>query len=200
MGQTPEEKSYAEVCKEEREALRRACYEAHQDKVKAQKSYAEVCKEEREALRRACSEAHQDKVKARKEKESAHKEREKAREEKERARKERLKGRRKAYNEKHHKERVRASHYKQEYGLSIAEYNLMRAEREGCCKICGRRPKRRLYVDHDHTTGRVRGLLCNRCNHALGLLSDSPISVVNAFQYLLRSAMDQNPRASVNKT
>jgi hypothetical protein len=61
---------------------------------------------------------------------------------------------------------------------ALAEYDRLFKEQDGCCGICGqkasKRSKRgeefRLDVDHDHLTGKVRGLLCNPCNHALGLL------------------------------
>ena len=54
------------------------------------------------------------------------------------------------------------------------EYLKLVEEQQGLCKICSRPPqgKRRLALDHDHQTGRVRGLLCTRCNLALPLLED----------------------------
>ncbi len=55
-------------------------------------------------------------------------------------------------------------------GLGITDegYAAMLAEQGGGCAICGSTPKtRRLHVDHDHASGRVRGLLCHRCNRAL---------------------------------
>jgi hypothetical protein len=55
-----------------------------------------------------------------------------------------------------------------ELGITDDEYAGMLAEQGGGCAICGAPPKtRRLHVDHDHKTGRVRGLLCHRCNRAL---------------------------------
>ena len=53
-------------------------------------------------------------------------------------------------------------------GVTDAEYAHRISEQGGGCAICGGKPKtRRLHVDHDHTTGQVRGLLCYRCNRAL---------------------------------
>ena len=50
------------------------------------------------------------------------------------------------------------------YGLSMEDYEKMNDVQQGACAICGCKPTRRLSVDHDHKTGKVRGLLCVRCN------------------------------------
>jgi hypothetical protein len=58
--------------------------------------------------------------------------------------------------------------YRSRTGLSVEEYDAMLKAQGGGCAICGNPPKtRRLDVDHDHKTGKVRGLLCHRCNRAL---------------------------------
>lgn len=55
-----------------------------------------------------------------------------------------------------------------ELGVTDAEYERMLAAQDGHCALCPSTPKtRRLHVDHDHKTGRVRGLLCHRCNRGL---------------------------------
>jgi hypothetical protein len=61
------------------------------------------------------------------------------------------------------------------YGITEADYISMVSVIPGCA-ICGKSPmgKRKLSVDHDHKTGRVRGLLCSKCNFAVGLLEDNP--------------------------
>ena len=54
------------------------------------------------------------------------------------------------------------------------------------CVICG--SKERLVVDHDHVTGKVRGMLCNHCNRGLGHFRDDPMLLEFAAQYLLASS------------
>lgn len=54
----------------------------------------------------------------------------------------------------------------------------------GRCAICGEVPDAPLCIDHDHKTGRVRGLLCSRCNLALGLVRDDPATLRRAAAYL----------------
>lgn len=55
------------------------------------------------------------------------------------------------------------------YGITQSEYELMLAQQGGVCALCGSPPKRyRLAVDHDHETGKIRGLLCTPCNRWLG--------------------------------
>ena len=60
------------------------------------------------------------------------------------------------------------------YGITLEDYQRMLDAQDGVCAICGkRRPdERTLHVDHDHETGEIRGLLCFRCNNAIGDLRD----------------------------
>jgi len=60
------------------------------------------------------------------------------------------------------------------YGMTLADYEALLARQGGVCAICRERPACRLYVDHCHATGWVRGLLCICCNFALGLFKDQP--------------------------
>ena len=65
---------------------------------------------------------------------------------------------------------------KRNFNISDIEYNIMFNKQNGSCKICNTHQsnlKFRLCVDHNHKTGQVRGLLCSKCNSALGLLQDS---------------------------
>ena len=81
----------------------------------------------------------------------------------------------------------RERRYKKLFGITIADYNRMFADQLGCCKICSRHQStlnKRLDVDHDHKTKRVRGLLCNNCNRGLGHLKDSISNLQTAIAYL----------------
>lgn len=69
------------------------------------------------------------------------------------------------------------------YGLSREGYRALFAQQEGRCAICGDRPEV-LNVDHCHSTGRVRGLLCTPCNLGIGYFRDSPSALGRAVDYL----------------
>lgn len=77
---------------------------------------------------------------------------------------------------------------KRKYGITLADYERMLVEQKGGCAVCsGITPYGRgdrWHVDHDHKTGKVRGLLCSRCNTALGLMQDSVTVAESAAQYL----------------
>lgn len=70
------------------------------------------------------------------------------------------------------------------YGLSLEDYAVLVLLQDSCCAICGVKADS-LVVDHDHATGKVRGLLCNHCNKVLGFARDNPSVFVNATVYLL---------------
>jgi hypothetical protein len=83
------------------------------------------------------------------------------------------------------------------YGLTVAEYDTMLREQGGVCAVCGKDEPNahgrtgkqfRLAVDHCHKTGEVRGLLCQKCNRAIGLLEDDPVLMRRAISYLLRKS------------
>ena len=72
------------------------------------------------------------------------------------------------------------------YGLTAERYAELVALFNGNCHICQRAPtgRSRLHVDHDHASGRVRGLLCSQCNVSLGNFRDNPLILRAAAEYL----------------
>lgn len=74
------------------------------------------------------------------------------------------------------------------YGLTLEQYNAMVEAQGGVCAICGKPEDREktynLSVDHCHVTGRIRGLLCAKCNSALGHMEDNITYLQNAISYL----------------
>src|SRR5499426_1627330 len=70
------------------------------------------------------------------------------------------------------------------YGLTLADYRALQSRQGNACAIC-RKPARVLCIDHCHVTGRVRGLLCFKCNSALGFCNDDPRLLRAALAYLL---------------
>jgi len=84
-----------------------------------------------------------------------------------------------------------ASERERNYGISEKQYEALLKSQHGLCKIC-QRPERvikgrdvaALAVDHDHATGGIRGLLCDRCNRGIGLLGDDSKRLLQASNYL----------------
>lgn len=100
---------------------------------------------------------------------------------------------------KEHIAKVRAAHYQKNkdraklqgriaklarFGLTVESYDELFKSQNGLCAICEKPHWRNLAVDHDHKTGKVRGLLCYRCNTLLGLASDSIQVLQSAILYL----------------
>lgn len=80
---------------------------------------------------------------------------------------------------------------KREYGMTYSEYQLLLDVQGGVCALCRkasvvRTNAARLAVDHDHVTQKVRGLLCGKCNLALGLFNDDLATLRRAVEYLAR--------------
>lgn len=69
------------------------------------------------------------------------------------------------------------------YGLTPADHDAMRVAQDNRCLIC-KQPAPRLVVDHNHETGKVRGLLCDGCNRGLGHFGDDPNLLVVAADYV----------------
>ena len=101
---------------------------------------------------------------------------------------------------KKHPDRVRKTNVRQrikQYGLTPDSYALLLDVQGGGCAICGvtvggvRRKlgvRERLHVDHDHGTGRVRGLLCGKCNRGVGLFNDQPLLLLKAAEYVAKGS------------
>jgi hypothetical protein len=84
---------------------------------------------------------------------------------------------------------MKDTHLRGRYGITEAQFNEMNENQGGLCAICHRTnlygaKTKELYVDHCHETKKVRGLLCNHCNRALGLFGDSIENLENAILYL----------------
>lgn len=88
---------------------------------------------------------------------------------------------------KNNPDKSKNSWLRKKYGITLIEYNQMLESQNGVCKICeksGLNSSGNLHVDHCHTTNKVRGLLCARCNIALGNLNDDPELFRKAIKYL----------------
>lgn len=74
------------------------------------------------------------------------------------------------------------------YGLTPERYSELLEMQGGRCAIClsEQTVKRRMYVDHCHGSGKVRGLLCHQCNCVLGMAKDNPKTLAAAIEYLRR--------------
>lgn len=81
------------------------------------------------------------------------------------------------------KPKRRSRYYEQTYGLTLPELDEMKESQDGKCAICLVEPERSV-VDHCHDTGKVRGILCDTCNRAIGLLKDDPEILISAARYL----------------
>lgn len=86
------------------------------------------------------------------------------------------------------RERNRKNSLKQLYGLTVEQYDDLRKQQDYKCAICNIHEKDavrgKLYVDHSHITGENRGLLCAKCNSALGLFKENVVTMQNAVKFL----------------
>lgn len=88
---------------------------------------------------------------------------------------------------------------KRSFGIDLGEYQRMFVKQDGVCAIC-KQPEvsqrnghaKWLAVDHDHTTGAIRGLLCNNCNPMLGYAKDDTTRLMAAVEYLKEYAIADN--------
>ena len=83
---------------------------------------------------------------------------------------------------------------KRKYGLTIIQYEELKIKQNNRCAICARPPSRAnfremvLHVDHDHETGKVRGLLCAKCNRLVGLAYNKSEILTKASDYLKKTS------------
>jgi hypothetical protein len=101
-------------------------------------------------------------------------------------------------------EKCKNARLKKEFGISIDEYYKKLAKQKKVCAICSKSCSsgKNLAVDHCHTSGRIRGLLCGKCNLGLGLFKDDVILLDTAKKYLLkyRKSLCENQEKSPLKS
>ena len=80
-------------------------------------------------------------------------------------------------------------------GVNYELYMQMFAEQQGTCKIC-KKPQhgKKLAVDHCHRTGKIRGLLCEKCNQGLGMFKDNEQLLIEAIRYLEKNSLTECTR------
>ncbi len=87
---------------------------------------------------------------------------------------------------------LRSYHLRTLYGITVGDYERMLAEQGGGCAICSSsgtsKRNGRLHIDHDHDSGRIRGLLCSKCNSGIGQLQDDPTLLRAAAEYIERAS------------
>jgi hypothetical protein len=88
-------------------------------------------------------------------------------------------------NKHKHIEQRANSHLINTYGITLNQYQNILDRQNGVCAICQQKSEKiKLAVDHDHNTGKIRGLLCRDCNQAIGLLKDNVVLLEKAKEYL----------------
>jgi DNA-directed RNA polymerase subunit RPC12/RpoP len=169
-----------------RKEYNREYYDRNKDKIKElNKKYREDHKEERKKY----YEEHKQEIKERNKKYRE-----------DQSHKQEIKERNKKYREDHkdymkkyvesHKEyiRIKTREYKlKKYGLTLSEFNAILLQQGYKCAICGKplENRKQAHIDHNHKTGKVRGILCNQCNLLLGYAFDDPDILQNAQDYIL---------------
>lgn len=101
-----------------------------------------------------------------------------------------LKQNQKNYYHNHKEERSKIQRFHnafQKYGITEGEYNEILKKQNGCCAVCKKPQKdfsKSFAIDHDHKTGKIRGLLCHGCNVILGFSKEDTKILKNAIKYL----------------
>ena len=86
------------------------------------------------------------------------------------------------------KDKMREYNLKNKYNLTPEQYNQILANQDNKCAICNEpfKNKRNIHVDHNHLTGKVRGLLCSNCNTGIGLFKEDKSILKSAIGYLAK--------------
>src|SRR5690242_16430778 len=87
-------------------------------------------------------------------------------------------------NDINYKVKQKSKDLKRRYDLSLADYKQMIKDQDSRCAICGKTSNKTLHVDHNHTTGKVRKLLCSSCNLMIGHAKENPYILQAAMNYL----------------
>lgn len=82
------------------------------------------------------------------------------------------------------KEKYENYRLKVRYGITTKEYWDLVAKQNGVCAICNKSDGKKLHIDHNHTSNKVRGLLCGSCNRGLGMFKDNIYTMEKAIKYL----------------
>lgn len=94
------------------------------------------------------------------------------------------------YN-KEHSQQIKEYHLLKKYGITMEEYNRMFDEQDGRCLICHKHQielSRCLCVDHNHLTGKIRGLLCTSCNYLVGVV-EANVTISDIYEYLKKEQL-----------
>lgn len=96
------------------------------------------------------------------------------------------------------KDQMKNTRLKCAFGISLEEYKQMHDSQNGVCAICGKEETAQnrpgitslLAVDHDHSTGKIRDLLCQECNKGLGHFKEDENSLLKAVEYLRKHKIE----------
>lgn len=90
----------------------------------------------------------------------------------------------------------RIQHLKRKYNITKDDYEIMFNKQEGKCAICGTiepgAGKEFFYIDHNHNTNAIRGLLCLSCNFGIGAFKDKKELLINAISYLEKEGLENS--------
>jgi hypothetical protein len=84
------------------------------------------------------------------------------------------------------KERITEYVREKKYGINADEFNNLLEKQNGCCAICGKKYEKRLRfsVEHDHISGKIRGITCHKCNIGIGMFEENVYTLKSAIEYI----------------